>query len=86
MSLCTQTVNASLLMFGEINGGHLFKHMTLQLGAFPIHLLLKFPDLDSNQDISTKAEVKQVTVVCQVCMKTLSCVAAISRLASGKCS
>lgn len=60
--------------------------MTLQLDAFLIHLLLKFPDLDSNEDIFTKADVKQVVVVCQVCMKTLSHVSAILHLASGKCS
>lgn len=60
--------------------------MTLQLDAFHICLLLKCPNLDTNQGISAMEDVKQVTEVCQVCMKTLRYVSAMFYLASGKCS
>lgn len=58
--------------------------MTLWLDAFHICLLLKFPNLDANQGISTMEDVKQVIEVCQVGMKTLGYVSAMFYLASKK--
>ena len=60
--------------------------MTLHLGAFHIHLLPKFANLDANQGISAMEGVKQVIEVCQVCMKTLGYVSAMFYLAPEKCS
>lgn len=58
--------------------------MALWFGAFHIHLLLRFPDLDATRGISAVEGVEQVIEVCRVCMKTLGCVSAVFYFASEK--